>query len=209
MRALSDWIPQVQPYLPNCPRAVMIVAIRQSAIDFCQKSMFWRMEMEPLITVAGIREYELDFPPETIVVSVRAMTYDGRPIKEKDIDELDACRSHWRTDQGTPDAFVYRDPATVLLSKEPQESVELAATLALKPTQTALTCGDILFDEYMNGIAAGAIAQLMLQPGKPWTQPQLAATFGASYTADVEQARVRATTGYGRRVVRRSRAYFF
>lgn len=205
----SDWLNDVHPDVPGCPRVVAIDAIRQTVIRFCQESMLWRYNMEPLITQIGVREYELDYPLDTRVVSVRAMAWKGRNLDEKSADVLDAENPSWRTRKGSPDAYVFANPNTILLSHEPQAQESLSATLVLKPAQTSQACGDILFEEYRKEIAAGAIAMLMLMPKKPWTDYELAAQKESVFLTATEKAKVRASSAFGRRVRRRVRPSLF
>jgi len=205
----SDWLNDVHPDVPGCPRVVAIDAIRQTVIRFCQESMLWRYNMEPLITQIGVREYELDYPLETRVVSVRAMSWNGKKLDEKSADALDAEDPTWRTRKGQPNAYVFDDPNTIRLSHEPQSEYELAATLILKPTQASQTCGDILFEEYRKEIAAGAISMLMLMPKKPWTDYELATQKEAVFLTATSKAKVRASSAFGRRVRRRGTGSFF
>lgn len=205
----SDWLNDVQPDVPGCPRVVILDAVRQTAIRFCQDTMLWRYNMEPLITQVGVREYELDYPLETRVVSVRAMIWKGKKLDEKSADVLDSEDPAWRTRKGQPDGYVFDDPNTILLSHEPQTEHELSATLVLKPSQTSQVCGDILFEEYRKEIAAGAISMLMLMPKKPWTDYELAAQKEAVFLTAINKAKVRASSAFGRRVRRRVKPSLF
>lgn len=205
----ENWINDIQPDVAGCPRIVIIDAVRQTVIRFCQETMLWRYDMEPLITQIGVRDYELDFPLETRVVSVRAMSWKGRKLDEKSADVLDAEDPRWRTRQGQPDAYVFADPNTILLSHEPIAQEELSATLVLKPTQSSQRCGDIIWEEYRKEIAAGAISMLMLMPKKPWTDYELAAQKESVFLTATNKAKVRASSAFGRRVRRRVKPSLF
>ena len=36
----TQWQPFVQVYVPDCPKALIIEAIRQACIEFCQESRY-------------------------------------------------------------------------------------------------------------------------------------------------------------------------
>lgn len=209
MIPFTNWLPDVQAHVPGCPRMVVTDAIRQAVIRFCQESLFWRHRMEPMTTVLGVREYELDFPTGTRIVSVRALTLAGRPVAEMNADDLDHRRPSWRTQKGQAGEYVFYTPNIIQFSREPAAGGQIAATLALKPSQTALRCDDLLFNEYRDAIAAGAISVLALMPGKPWTNPDVAAQKGAVFLTGIDDAKVRAIDGFGRRVRHRVKPNFF
>lgn len=210
MTAFTDWVPFVQGELPNCPRALMIDAIRQSVIDFCQRTQFWRYRMDSMTTQANVAQYELDTPANCTMVSVRALSFDGRSLTERNIDDLDNDSPQWRARAGRPDHYVFLDPNTIILSAIPADSgLVMDATVTLKPTQDSAWCDDSLFAEYRDAIAAGAMARLMLTAGKPWSDPQLAQLKQQSFITSTESASDRALRGLGRRVRPRIKANYF
>lgn len=210
MSQFTSWIPFVQVDVPGCPRALMLDAIRQAVIEFCQDSMFWRLRMDPMTTQANVNQYELDTPSYTTIVSVRSLVYDGRALEERNVDDMDNHDPSWRTKQGTPYAYAFLDPNTVILSTTPTDTgIEFNATIALKPTQDSVWCDDSIFEEYRDAITAGACARLMLSANKAWSNPQLAAVKQGIFTEYTVKAKDRALRGLGRRVRPRVKANYF
>jgi len=70
--------------------------------------------------------------------------------------------------------------------------------VALKPTRSATTIDDLIYEEYAETIGHGAITRLALSPNKPYSNAQLAAARNALYTAGLNVARQRAQDGYVR-----------
>ena len=42
----TQWLPYVQVNVPDCPKALIVEAIRQKVIEFCQRSLFLRQELD-------------------------------------------------------------------------------------------------------------------------------------------------------------------
>jgi len=212
MADLLDWVPSVQADVPNCPTPMMVDAIRQVVIDFCRRSRYWRHECSPLVTTvvdgAAIREYELDTPVQTRVVAIRSLRLEGKALAEMSMDALDNEEPGWRTATGTPSGYALTDTGTVLLDGDPVENSELAATVALMPSQDAQTCGDIIYADFRDAVTAGASARLKSMSDKPWTDPNLVMLRRSEYEAGVTAAMSRASDSYATRRVVRSRASF-
>jgi len=206
--AITDFIPAVQLEVSNCPRVVMIDAVRQVLIDFCTRSRFWRYECDALVTVYGVREYELDIPVQTECVSIRTLSFDARPLTEKSIDWLDENEPNWRTMTGRPSYYGLRDPNTILLDRAPGADYEITATVALQPSETALTCGDILFERCRDAIANGAISRLKGMTDKPWSDENGEAKKRGLYEMKLSEFKSIAQKGYGTRGKIRARGSF-
>ena len=50
----TQWQPFVQVHVPDCPKALIIEAIRQACIEFCQYSRFWRKELDAFYTPQAV-----------------------------------------------------------------------------------------------------------------------------------------------------------
>ncbi|MEI7215255.1 hypothetical protein WCT97_21855 [Pectobacterium versatile] len=59
---------------------------------------------------------------------------------------------------------------------------------AVEPRRTADAVPDALADDYADVIAAGALEDLYLMPGKPWSDPQRAAYFRSLFTDGYRRA---------------------
>lgn len=208
MVAFTEMIPGVQLEIPNCPRPVMIDAIRQSCIEFCAQSRYWRYEIDPVTTVlvGEVLEpaYELPIPAQTRVISVRSLSIDDEPLAEYSMDALDADDPGWRTATGRPSGYAMRDPATIVLDRGPAEGSILTGTVCLKPSQDALTVGEIVYDDYREALVAGAISRLRLQRSKEWFDERDAEYKRAAFTKGIESAAAAARAAYATR--RRLRA---
>jgi hypothetical protein len=102
--------------------------------------------------------------------------------------------------RGDPNFYIQKDLRTYSLYPIPKETARLALTMrvALKPTRSATTIDDFIFEEYAETIGHGAIARLALSQGKPYSDLKLAAARNGMYLTGVNVARDRAQKGYVR-----------
>jgi len=210
MTAMTEWTPLVQVEVQNVPYLLMVDAIRQSAIEFCERTRVWRYELTPFDTTvdqAGdpVSEYTLTVASESRVTAIESLTYDGRPLIEQGMDWLDENDPGWRTKTGSPYQYVLRDNGKILLDRLPPEGVEMAGTVALKPTQTGTAVGDVVFNDYREAITAGALERLRMMADKPWSNPNDAQYARATFDRIVTDATSR--NAYTTRRVIRSRAW--
>lgn len=69
-----DLIDQMMMYLPGCPRALILNALRKSGRKFCYDSDAWRETLE-MSLVEGICDYSLPLPERTMLKRIIAPGY--------------------------------------------------------------------------------------------------------------------------------------
>jgi hypothetical protein len=79
----TQWQPFVQVYVPDCPKALIIEAIRQACIEFCQYSRYWRKELDGFYTVATDSEYELITPTDSTIADILVLKSIKNQLKPK------------------------------------------------------------------------------------------------------------------------------
>jgi len=172
-KSLADFLPEILPQVPGCGDLLAKNAVRNALIEFCERTEVWRVELDPIMVVNGVSDYELD-PPDSKSVIWRVMnvSYDGMPIDPKTTDDLDAEKPGWRTETGTPFAYFAKDiRRTLRLVYTPDADLVngLVIEAALKPSKTATTVEDALFEEYFDDVAEGALAKLFGIENHPWS----------------------------------------
>jgi hypothetical protein len=195
MKLWSDFYDLVVPDLPGCPLAVADNALRQFAIAFCEQSLAWRFEHPDIPVAVGTAEYLLA-PPEGAVAHV--ITYaalDGEEIEPVDPASL-PIRDRGRR-AGKP-RYMLSGPASVTLMSDLYAAGTLTLLVVLKPSATSMGIDNNLFDEYREAIVHGALARLMLSPGKPYTNPQFAAYHQQQFAVKAAAAGVRAARSNAR-----------
>jgi len=175
---LETLLPKVLRDCPNVPRDVALHDIRQAAIKFCSKTRMWREDLVPQQTVADatVTEYEIfTLAPGSRPVAILSIQADGIPLEPKTEDELDRGESNWRAIEGMPSKFTapsasWIRPIPIASSKV----VTITGKVAVAPQQDGLYLLDDIAEIYGEAIASIAKGTLMMIPGKPWTNSELA-----------------------------------
>lgn len=102
---------------------------------------------------------------------------------------------NWRTDVNLPTRFYMYDDNTVGLVMPPANGGALRINAALKPTRASTSFPTILYERYVETIAAGARARVMMIPKKPYTDLVNAAANMQMFLDGCGDARVRIARG--------------
>lgn len=184
--ALSAFRVEVLMEVAGAPTPLIDREIRHAAIDFCDYTLTWRTPVDLQDIIVSTSDYDLTVPSDARVVTVLYAGRDGvrmLPTSERRLDdEQDGWRNSTTTAAGSS-WYYLPDRETIRIALTPDASATdaLAVMCAFKPTQTATNLPDILFDDHLEAIGHGAKARLLAIPGKPWSNPQLAAYHEAKF----------------------------
>lgn len=200
MATLADFLPEIFLEIMEVPDVVAEFHLRNTLIDFCQRSTYWR-EQVTFNTVADQSTYtDADFtlPADSRLVEV----YDGKVgttniILRKTPTQLQSeVGFDWADQTGTVDYVTREHPDSLRLVRTPTSVQSVTLDISVKPTQTATTVDDRLYDDWHEVIAAGTLARLYAMNGKPWTETQAAGMKAGAFEAGVTAARRRAENAY-------------
>lgn len=211
MVAVSEFVKYIHPDINQVETTLLTQRLNTVLTDFCQQSKILQVTMEPLTLIPQVREIEIETPTDTTLVEIRRLVYKGKTeLLSQTIDWLDRDDPFWRTKDGEPTHYTHVGRNTIMVTPHPTttEVMGITGRIAVKPTRTATTVDDILFDDWAEVIAAGTKAHLMAMPRKPWTNPNLAQGFAMAYAEGIEQASAQAQNSYSARIRRRTKAYF-
>jgi hypothetical protein len=82
--------------------------IRDAAIDFCERSLIWLDDHDPINAVANKGAYAFAPPAGRIVVKPALVWYDGHPLTPKNKDELAAIYTNWTLQVDVPKYYLGR-----------------------------------------------------------------------------------------------------
>ena len=145
--------------------------------------------------------YPITVPSGTAFVKgVQAWLNDAPidPISQDDLDNEFNNTSfgwvgvNWRTDVNLPTRFYFPDDRTVGLALPPASSGNLRILAALKPTRASSTLPAWIWERYVETIAHGAKAKIMLIPKKPYSDMKTGAYHMDQFNGAIGEARVRA-----------------
>ena len=205
----TQWLPYVQVNVPDCPKALIVEAIRQKVIEFCQRSLFLRQELDGFYTVADDNEYDLTSPVDTTIAQLLMLKVNKRELEPKTQDDLEEIYQEWRDQSGEPSYFFLKNTNTAILVPNPIGVYPVRILVALKPTQSAQGVDEIIFEEYKDAIKHGALAYLMLMAEKTWSNPNMSAFYQSQFDAAIQESKMRAEQGYAHRKTFRTKAHYF
>lgn len=178
MATLSDFLPEVLVEVPDVPDVVAEHHIRNAIIDFCQRSTYYRADLA-FNTVADQAQYtsaDFTLPADTRIVEI----YDGRlgtdrSIYRKTPGQLETEVGYdWASRTGDVYYVTREDTESLTLVRVPTTVKAVVIKAALKPTQTATTVDDLLYNDWHELIAIGALARIYKIPNKVWSDNQTA-----------------------------------
>ena len=196
---------EVLPAVPGCPPSVAENAIRQAVIDLCNKARVWREDLTAINIVANTAEYTLTPPAGTRIIAPVNVRYNGESIDPEEEGDMDYEYFDWRElPAGTPTKYLIMAPETLTLNKKPIANITggLEVRVAVKPTVDATGCDDLLRDDWLDVVADGAKASLMMIPNKAWTNYELAMALKKEFRKGIARARIRMIQGRTNKPVR-------
>lgn len=200
--SVNSFRPLIEREVRGAPTFTVKDAILRACRQFCEETFVWKEYLDDMPAIANIRTYDLDPPANTRVVTILSMRYKDRDLTPKTIDQLVQERHNWQDLKSTQARhWVQENPESFTLVPYPSES-EFGGIqqirVALKPTMSATAVGSILYEDYDEAIAAGALARLQAVPGKPWSDPKRAMEHEANFSDAMSLARVRSRKDYSR-----------
>lgn len=194
MKPLSDFYPQVQPYISNVPAPTMDLALVTAATSFCQDTKAIHARQPVFSTSYGVQSYTVTPPTDQRVCAARDVWVNGRHLRP------------WMRDQspgpddamGQPTHFYGYQTGSgfaVVLYPTPDDAYDVIVDAAFAPVRSAASLDDNLFELWIDAIRAGALAHLHAIPGQPFSDMNLAANFGMSFMAHTAKAKRKASFG--------------
>lgn len=180
--------PDIALHAPECPTPLMESALRHAAREFFSTSSAWRDEAVTLATtVAGQIGYDFSPPANAELMRVHTAWNGSAEIDadvpgEEDADYPDQTNSTYR-------AGVSADSSQVLLRPAPEASgdvIQGTVIYTLSPNATGIPTW--IYNEHRDGLAAGAAARLVVQPKKPWSNPQAYTMLRGMFTDAIREA---------------------
>lgn len=109
---------------------------------------------------------------------------------------------NWRTDVNLPSRWYVANDTSVVLELAPSATGNLRINVALKPTRASTSFPEWIYERYIETIAHGAKARLMMSPKKPYSNAQLGAYHMTEFNGLIGEARVRTARGTTRAPLR-------
>lgn len=207
MKPLADFLPFVLPAVPGCSDPMAEQAVLSACIEFAGRSLAVQ-ENTIASVVVGVTEYDVDESAMQQLAKVLAVYYYDQPLKKRSREMVTsgfAARGEdipgYTAASGTPTEWFCRNVADAVVSVHPPASASaedaLTVVSAYVPTRSATRVADVLYTDYAEDIAAGAIARLLIVPGQPFTNPALYPMYQGKFSSATHQAANLVRVGIG------------
>ena len=194
----SALLPEVSPEMPDCMDAIMINSIRKSAIRFCEETYAWEVDLDPIVMVANVAEYEIDQPIDQRIIRISQVIGSKGQIFFQSEADMDVRDRNWRVTTGDVVCVpIMISPIIMRMYPIPAASGEIISMKGIvKPSPTSLSVATYIYDDYYTGLAAGAKAELAAMPGKSWSNPNMVLYYQGIFNQAVTDAKMRRTGGF-------------
>jgi hypothetical protein len=205
MKLWSDFFESVIPYVLGCPSITAEVAIKNAVIEFCEKTLILQRDHDPVTVTANIVDYDLEPPTGYLVTKIMKAWYENIPLVPAAPDEIGSVSAYNQLANnadgpGQPRWIFQKDERTFSLLPVPQETSANAVTMrvALKPSRSSTGVEDVVWEDYMETIGAGARSKLLMIPGTIYFNPNMGGINRLQFDQGINVARQRANRGHTR-----------
>jgi hypothetical protein len=189
----STFVPYLAPYAAACPNPLLEAEARRAAIRFFRRTRAWVEWLDPVLSLAGKAEYDMDVPTGADVVRVERATLGDKPLPV--LSFRDAPRDFASADLANQ-GLLSANRKTFVLGNAVAAGLTLQVQVALAPGLTSTGLPDDLFELHGLDIANGALAVILAVPGVEFYQPDLAMRKGAHFEAAINTVSVDAWRGF-------------
>jgi hypothetical protein len=188
----SDITSETLPEVPGCPDMTIERAVRDAVIEFCDTTLCYSVDQDPVSVYAGLSEVDLELPSATRLVQVIRAQLGQTSLGRKSRDDLFAANVSWQTMTGRPSVITYASETSVRLVPiaSQTQADQLYIRFAVAPTRASTAVADFVGERYFKEFTHGAKAMLLQMPGQPWSNPQLSAAYRAQFERDMREARL-------------------
>lgn len=184
MQSIDVFLSRLAPKVPGCPDPLLRQALVDSAIQFCEETTLIQHTSPPQAVTAGVGTYVLDTPSQQSVVYTLKVWYGTTALRPAISDQIDAILALVTSagtqtpEKGIPQVFYEFAPGEIGIYPVPTESLPnmLSARLSVKPNRSAVTLDDVLYEDWVEVITAGAAYRVYSIPGEVFSSEQRAST---------------------------------
>lgn len=191
---VDDFLRFVTPDVPGCPDDLVAQAVMFTANRFCIETQCIDVISDPVELEEGVQDYSMDIMPGMQAITIKSVWSPTRELTPVTMSELNRLIPNWQSAANSDPSFYNMVKGFGTLTVYPIPAAPLGAPLTFHavyaPTQFGNIVPDLLVNFYLDTIAAGAKARLMITPGQTWSNPQLAMANQSLYDAGVVSAKI-------------------
>lgn len=199
---LEAFMSRLLVLVPGCPAPLAQQALVDAAIEFCENTHVVQVITAPVNLVPDQFTYAYTLPADQETAALMAVWVEGRaPLDLVPRSEVNTQLGYFPSagqdtrPKGTPRSAFYAGSNSASLFPTPDQAATnaLAFKVATRPTRTATTLDDSLFNDWAEAIAAGATYRIASTAGQMYSSPAIAATGLATFRYYMNRARSQAS----------------
>lgn len=203
MKLVTSFLPYVMPYVMGCPKPVARRAIVDAAIEFCEKSMLVQQTLDPFSVEQGQPTYDLYVDTHQLVFMPVQVWFKSALLKPQPSAQI-ANAQAYRQDipeqtlaTGDPREYFSVEPNVIGLYPVPAADLANALTVraAVRPKRGATQLADVLYDNWVETVADGALMRLHGTPGQAYSDEGQRAKRRGEFYAGLNRATIEASRG--------------
>lgn len=195
----------ILPDLNGVSQALVSHTLRNVVIEFCNETLIYVYDLPEIDVVAGTAEYAITSDVSgTEVVMAKAAWVNDVPLAFAPLEALNSKYGGWTGDTSQqPLSFTQKTSTAIILYPEPDTAYTdgLKVQVALRPTLAATGLVDWLATKYIQQLSAGCKGKLMAQPGRPWTNMELAQYNLSIFASAINDAKIETSRSLTRAVL--------
>ena len=197
------FLPEILQFVPNVPEFIATNAVRNTIIDFCTKTMYWQVNLDPITPVVNQAGYTVEVPDGTKLLAATQAYYNEVLLIPQSPDELANIYRYtdWRTVEGHPQYLTQLVRSQIILAPIPQivsAGDQVNLKVALAPTRDSTEVSADIYEAFLDVLTNGARAMLYRTPGQPYFDRASAKECDAEYRSGIGRARIEMNKGLAR-----------
>lgn len=196
------FLPDVVQFVQDVPEIVAIQAIRNAAIQFCEKTRVLQTELTAMDTEENVSVYPFEPDIGYKVVDIMEAWYGDQLLIPKAVEELTRIyrTSNWNDLDGNPYYYFRSRTQEITIVPKPSvsESAKLKLRVALVPSRASSVIDEEIYERYYEYIALGARARLYGTAGQPYYSAKDAQIYLKRFSDGMNEIRTRVAKGLTR-----------
>ena len=191
MTLLTAMEPLARPYIKDCPRVLVHAEMLRAAREFCEKTHAWR-ESRYVGFGANLNESTINAGEGNAFVATISARKKGETTKFGYVTNPDDMSLA----TGVPSLWSSKTISKLMISPVPIEQIILQVEIALKPALTGTEIPDEIAETWGEGIADGAVYNLLMMEDTEWYNPDRASFHKNRFDNLITDARIKKSTGF-------------
>lgn len=197
------FLPEVLPFVRDCPEVVAVNAIRNATIEFCEETRYLQENLDPMGLIANEGYYDLETDDTNYrVIDIIEAWNAEQFLVPKSIEELTRIyrMTDWQNLKGNPYYYFRTRSQEMRIVPTPEVSKPnaLKVRVAVAPKRTSTVVDDEIHERFVEQISYGARARLYDTANQPYYDPKAALEYRKRFNDVIADVRTRVNKGLSR-----------